>query len=68
MTHTPTCGYCQQPATVVLEARSQGSETVLRSTLACPTHRNKAHTWVARAGPVHEQHLDGPDQELATLF
>lgn len=66
MTHTPTCAYCTQPATVLIEARSGPGPEVLRSTLACPAHHQRARKWTARAGPPHEQPLT--DQETNTLF
>lgn len=66
-THTPTCGYCTNTATVALDARGNRSDVTLRSTLACPAHHQKARKWTARAGPPHEQPLT-PNQETNTLF
>lgn len=65
--HTPTCAYCTANATTLFEARGHDTEIVLRSTLACPAHHQKARKWTARAGPPHEQPLT-PDQETNTLF
>jgi hypothetical protein len=62
------CAYCTDPATAILTAQGGTGPITHRAALTCPAHHHKAHTWAARAGPVTEQPLTPPDQELATLF